>query len=109
MADNKISNTWNGYCPECWLKDKTVRLRLNENDFFESEETGLQICLIPGVQAIILNFRGTGKFCTPSSFADTIENGEILSPQNTEHPPFNNPTVIFADGEEIEKYITTIK
>ena len=81
---------------------------LNQQDFFESEETGLQICIIPGVQAVILNFRGKGKFRTTPSYADEIENGEILSPQNTDRPPFNNPTVAFADSEEIENYISTI-
>lgn len=108
MTDTKITNRWNGYCPESWLKDKTVRMRMNENDFFESEETGLQICILSGVQAVILNFRGTGKFRSKETFADTIENGEILSPQNTNYPPFNSPSVIFADGEEIEKYIDAI-
>jgi hypothetical protein len=53
---------WNGYCPESWLMGKTIRMRLNDMDFFESEETGLQICVLRGVQAIILNFRGKGKF-----------------------------------------------
>lgn len=55
---------WNGYCLESLLKGKTVRMRLNQNDFFESEETGLQIYIIPRVQAVILNFRGQGKFRT---------------------------------------------
>ncbi len=109
MTDAKITNRWNGYCPESWLKGRTVRMRMNEDDFFESEETGLQLCILPGLQAMILNFRGKGKFRSTVTFADTMENGEILSPQNTNYPPFNNPTVIFADGEEIEKYIEAIK
>lgn len=108
-ADEKISNMWNGKCPESLLSGKTVRMRLNQQDFFESEETGLQICIIPGVQAVILNFRGKGKFRTTPSYADEIENGEILSPQNTDRPPFNNPTVAFGNSEEIENYISTIK
>lgn len=107
-ADGKISNMWNGNCPESSLSGQTVRMRLNQHDFFESEETGLQICIIPGVQAVILNFRGKGKFRATPSYADEIENGEILSPQNTETPPFNNPTVAFGDSEEIENYIATI-
>lgn len=108
MIGTKISNMWNGYCPESLLKGKTVRMRLNQHDFFESEETGLQICIIPGVQAVILNFRGKGKFRTTPNYGDEVENGELLSPQNTDRPPFNNPTVAFGDSEEIENYIVTI-
>ena len=84
-------------------------MRLNQHDFFESEETGLQICVIPGVQAVILNFRGKGKFKTTSTFGDEVENGELLSPQNTDTPPFNNPATIFDNSKEIEEYIATIQ
>ncbi len=104
-----ISQMWNGYCPESMLKGKKVRMRLNDWDFFESEETRLQICVLSGVQAIILNFRGKGEFRSTPNFADEIENGEILSPQNTDSPPFNDPTVVFQNSEEIEKYIRAIK
>lgn len=100
---------WNGYCPESQLKGKQVRMRLNQWDFYESEETKLQICVLRGVQAIILNFRGEGKFRSTPNYADDIESGEILSPQNTERPPFNDPTAVFESSEEIEKYIETIK
>ncbi len=108
MTETKISNMWNGYCPESLLNDKTVRMRLNQHDFFESEETGLQICIIPGVQAVILNFRGKGKFRETPTFGDEVENGEILSPQNSDRPPFNNPTTAFGESIEIENYIATI-
>ncbi|MBS1775353.1 MAG: hypothetical protein JSS64_03630 [Bacteroidetes bacterium] len=109
ISETKISNMWNGYCPESLLKGKTVRMRLNQHDFFESEETGLQIGIVPGVQAIILNFRGKGKFRATQTFGDEIENGEILSPQNSDRPPFNNPTTAFGESEEIENYIATIQ
>ena len=100
---------WNGYCPESYLKGKKVRMRLNRNDFFESEETGLQIAILSGVQAIILNFRGKGDFRSTINYADEIENGEMLSPQNSQYPPFNNPTTIFNNSKEIEEYINNIK
>ena len=106
---NKLNQMWNGYCPESQLYGKKVRMRLNRNDFFESEETGLQIAVLRGVQAIVLNFRGEGDFRTNPEYADEIANGEILSPQNTDRPPFNNPTVIFKESEEIENYIKSIK
>lgn len=107
-AKIKISNHWNGYCPESLLKDKQVRMRLNKDDFYESEETGLQIAVLSGVQAIILNFRGNGQFRSEPNYADEIENGEILSPQNSERPPFNNPAEVFTESEQIEKYINKI-
>ena len=109
MAKEKLSTTWNGYCPESLLSGKTVRMRLNRSDFFESEETGLQIYIIPGVQAVILNFRGQGKFRTTASYGDENTDFEVLCPQNTDMPPFNDPPTMFEDGEEIEKYIETIK
>lgn len=108
MSIEKLSTIWNGYCPESLLKGETVRMRLNQNDFFESETTGLQIGVLSGVQAIILNFRGEGKFRTKASYADEVENGEILSPQNTENAPFNNPPTIFQTSEEIEEFIASI-
>ena len=107
MDKKEISQTWNGYCPESLLRGKTVRMRLNRSDFFESEETGLQICVLRGVQAVIMNFRGEGDFRTTPEYADEIENGEILSPQNTDSPPFNSG-VIFNNSAEIENYINGI-
>jgi hypothetical protein len=108
MSRQKIDVFWNGYCPESFLNGKTVRMRLNQWDFFESEETGLQICVLRGVQAIILNFRGEGKFRSTPEYADKIVNGEILSPQNRERQPFNNPVEVFQSSEEIEKYINSV-
>ena len=109
MSIDKISNIWNGYCLESLLIGKVVRMRLNQDDFFESEETGLQISLISGVQAVVLNFRGKGRFKSTPAFADEIENGELLSPQNSDVAPFNSPTIIFGNAEEIGDYISKIK
>lgn len=103
----KINQMWDGYCPESLLIGRQVRMRLNKDDFFESEETGLQISVF-GTQAIILNFRGEGNFRTTITYANDIENGEILSPQNTENPPFNNPIEVFTESEQIENYINSI-
>lgn len=106
MAKQLLDQLWNGYCPESWLQGKKVRMRLNSSDFYESEETGLQIAVLSGVQAIILNFRGEGKFRLTPQFADEIESGEMLSPQNINRPPFNSPATIFGGSEEIEDYIS---
>lgn len=98
---------WNGYCPESYLKGKTVRMRLNKDDFYESEETGLQIAVLSGVQAITMNFRGKGKFRSTATYADDIGNGEILSPQTTDRPPFNDGQ-LFLSSEEVEDFIGSI-
>jgi len=99
---------WNGYCPESYLNGKQVKMRLNRNDFYESEETGLQIAVLSGVQAIIMNFRGEGKFKSTASYADEIENGEYLSPQTMDSPPFNNGEV-FGSSHEVGAYIELVK
>lgn len=109
MENNKYTEIWNGYCPESLLEGKIVKMKLNTSDFYESEKTGLQICIIPGVQAIVLNFRGKGKFKGMPIFADNSVNGELLSPQNTETFPFNNPPVVFQETEEFKVYLNTIK
>jgi hypothetical protein len=90
-------------------------MRLNRSDFFESEETGLQICIIPGVQAVILNFRGKGNFRDIPAYGhelsepDEYGTGLVLSPQNYDHVPFNEPLTIFESGEKIAEYIAGVK
>ncbi len=103
-----MAQTWNGYCPESLLKGKRVRMKLNDWDFFEREETGLQVAVLKGVQAIILNFRGNGEFRFTPEYADDIEQGEFLSPQTSERMPFNNGE-IFNSAEDVEEYIKGIK
>ena len=102
----EISQMWNGYCPESLLKGKDVRMRLNKWDFYESEETGLQIALV-GLQAVILKFRGEGKFRSTLNYADEIEQGELLSPQTQERYPFNEG-IVFLTSAEIDSYIQSI-
>lgn len=59
---------FDGYFPESLLKGNQVEMRLNENDFWESEATGLQIAVFP-VYATILQWRGKGKFRQSSDLA----------------------------------------
>lgn len=101
----KVDTIWNGYCPECWLNGKSVRMKLNSDDFFECETSRLQIVLsFPGVQATILKFRGKGKFRTKPEFADELPSNEFLSRQSLESYPFTD-TELFEDSDEIESYI----
>jgi hypothetical protein len=100
-----LTQMWDGYCPESKLKGKLVRMRLNKWGFYESEETGLQIAIAyPGVQCVILKFRGKGDFRVTGQYADERVDGELFSPQTMDRPPFCD-AVTFADAREIEEYI----
>lgn len=61
---------FDGYCPESLLKGEKAEMRLNEDDFWESEATGLQIAVFPPFAAI-LSWRGKGKF-RKSDYASNI-------------------------------------
>lgn len=52
---------FDGYCPESKLIGRKVKMRLNSDDFWESEATGLQISVFPPYAAI-LPWRGEGHF-----------------------------------------------
>ena len=101
-----LTRKWDGYCPESKLRGKLVRMRLNKWGFYESEETGLQVAIaFPGIQYVILKFRGKGDFCDNVQYADEHVNDELLSPQIMDRPPFCD-TVTFANDREIEEYIS---
>lgn len=99
---------FDGYCPESKLSDEKILMRLNESDFFESEKTGLQIAIsYPGVNAVVLNFRGEGKFRNTIQYAHDVENGELLCPQTIDRFPFCGDE-IFADESEFKDYLKII-
>jgi len=103
---------WNqcfdGYCPESSLKGDKVKMRLNSNDFFESEKTGLQIAIsYPGVHAVVLKFRGDGKFRNTIKYAHEVENGELLSPQLVDRFPYCGDE-LFGDEAQFVTYISQI-
>ena len=58
MANRAI---FDGYCPESKLRGIIAETQLNEDDFWESTETGLQITTFPPYAAV-LSWRGKGKF-----------------------------------------------
>lgn len=100
---------WNqlfdGYCPESRLEGEKVRMRLNSHDFFESEKTGLQIAIsYPGVHAVVLKFRGKGDFRRTVTYADEVENGELLSPQLVERFPYCGDE-LFRNEVEFRNYL----
>jgi len=105
MENLNFDQLFDGYCPESKLSGKSVRMRLNANDFYESEASGLQIAIsYPGVQAAVLKRRGSGKFKNTVSYADSLENGELLSPQKIERFPFFSD-VVFANQEQFAQFL----
>lgn len=99
------SQLFDGYCPESRLEGEKVRMRLNFHDFFESEKTGLQIAIsYPGVHAVVLKFRGKGDFRRTVTYADEVENGELLSPQLVERFPYCGDE-LFMSEEEFRDYL----
>lgn len=69
---------FDGYCPESLIKGKYVEMRLNEDDFWESEATGLQMTVFPPF-ATILRWRGKGKFRHSSDIASNSLVGLIMA------------------------------
>jgi hypothetical protein len=86
---------FDGYCPESLLRGKQVEMRLNEDDFWESVETGLQISVFPP-HAAILRWRGAGKFRQSCELASNSIVGLILTEAKDE------------DGEEIFRDLTKV-
>lgn len=100
---------WNGYCPESQLKGKTIKMRLNADDFYESKETGLQIAVsIPGFTATILKFRGKGEFRNTNKYAHEEDRNEILAEQTLEVFPYSEDSLI-QTLEQLNYYLNSVK
>ena len=69
---------FDGYCPESLLKGEQEEMKLNENDFWESETTGLQMSIF-SPYAAILRWRGNGKFRVSSVLASDVLTGLIMA------------------------------
>jgi hypothetical protein len=86
---------FDGYCPESMLKGKQVEMRLNEDDFWESEATGLQMTVFPPFAAI-LRWRGKGNFRESSGKASDELTGLVITMAHVE-----KGKEIFPDQENI--------
>jgi hypothetical protein len=100
---------FDGYCPESALSGKKVKMRLNMMDFFESEETGLQIYIIPQQLAVILNKRGIGLYKASIIYAHEYVKSENLAIQNKPTIPFVHDAAILKDTGELASFIKSIK
>ncbi|MCH8569340.1 MAG: hypothetical protein LAT67_13780 [Balneolales bacterium] len=105
----ELSMICDGYCPESKLKGKQVKMRQNRHDSFESEETGLQIRVYHGLQAVILNKRGKGNFTTTPRYAHESTEGEPFYGQLKDKSPMERPVQAFKDLEELKAYINSIE
>ncbi len=85
---------YDGYCPESLLKGKQVEMKLNEDDFWESE-TGLQMSIFPPY-ATILRWRGKRKFKESSDIASNVLTGLVMAMASIE-----DGKEIFPDEDEI--------
>ena len=112
---NKLTNTefeevyFDGYCPESLLKGKKVEMKLNEDDFWESLETGLQVTVFPPF-ATILRWRGKGKFRESSDVASKTIKGLKLTEARIEEGKeiFPNEKEIINIEFELEFYLQQI-
>jgi hypothetical protein len=78
-----INLYFDGYCPESLLKGKQVEMRLNEDDFWESEATGLQMTVFPPYAAI-LRWRGKGNLRELSGKASDELTGLVMAMAHVE-------------------------
>ena len=100
---------FDGYCPESLLKGDYVEMKLNSHDFWESEETGLQMTVFPPY-ATILKWRGKGNFRTSSPKGSDILAGLVFTePLHDEPGIFPDEQKIIHNEEELKLYISGIQ
>ncbi len=100
---------FDGYCPESLLNGEQVEMRLNEDDFWESEKTGLQMTVFPPY-ATILRWRGQKKFRQSSDTASNTYVGLFITMANHDEGKeiFPDEENIITDKLELEFYIDEI-
>lgn len=100
---------FDGYCPESLIKGNHVEMRLNEDDFWESEETGLQITVFPPF-ATILRWRGKGKFRQSSDVASNSLVGLVMTEAKKEDGKeiFPDKKKVISNNFDLEWYLDEI-
>ena len=107
MANRAI---FDGYCPESKLRGIISEMQLNEDDFWESSVTGLQITTFPPYAAI-LSWRGKGKFKIHVQNASEHHFKLILTRASKEPGKviFPDKNAYFKSEDELNAYLQTIK
>ena len=105
----EIQIYFDGYCPESLLKGKSAEMRMNEDDFWESEATGLQVSVF-SPYATILPWRGQGKFRGSSQRASGLLSGLVLTKGNKEFGKEFLPDekAVLYSNADLDLYIGTI-
>ena len=107
--NNKDQILFDGYCPESFLNGKMGEMKLNNNDFWESIETGLQIAISEPF-ATILRWRGKGDLKKSSLFCSSLHTGLIFSQPCSDrvHDFLPDETKPLLTQETLNKYITSL-
>jgi hypothetical protein len=101
---------FDGYCPESKLRGIIAEMQLNEDDFWESTETGLQITTFPPYAAV-LPWRGKGKFKIHVQNASE-HRFKLIITKASKSPGkeiFPDKNAFFTSETEFEAYLQSIK
>lgn len=101
---------FDGHCPESYLDGKVVEMKLNNDDFWESLETGLQIAISQPF-ATILNWRGNGDLRRSSKNCSNIHSGLVYCEPllDEDHNFLPNVTKPLLTQRSLDGYIKTIE
>ena len=94
---------------ESLLKGKKVGMKLNHDDFWESERTGLQLTVF-SPYATILRWRGKGKFRQSSDIGSNVLAGLVMTESQEEEGReiFPDEGKILHNNFELEWYLDEI-
>ena len=100
---------FDGNCPESQLRGQQVEMKLNHDDFWESEATGLQIAVFPPYAAI-LRWRGDRRFRESSEVASNQLTGLILTEAHSEAGTefFPDENKIIKNSSDLDSYLGQI-
>lgn len=101
---------FDGYCPESFLNGKMIEMKLNNNDFWESIETGLQIAISQPF-ATILKWRGKGDFRKSSKNCSSMHEGLVYCEPTSDkaHDFLPEETKLLLTQRLLNNYIKTLE
>jgi len=100
---------FDGDCPESQLQGRQVPMRLNEDDFWESPATGLQLTVFPPY-AVVLRWRGSGAFRSGDAPQPAPEGLLLCGAKGEEGAElFPDPERLFEEGFDLVGYLAEVK
>jgi hypothetical protein len=97
-----------GYCPECELSGKKVKLVLNEDDFWECPVSNLVLSSKSLLYIAILPERGKGRYRTQLTEAPTQVRGQILTKSKTQDFRYADEENYFKNEDELKIYLNQL-